>query len=238
MSSSRAERRIVVVSKELAEKIDLQRGDLSRAEFIESCIDLCLRSGGLERQREVSREEVEDLKRDVAELREKVAGRLEAVNRSYERLYQLMEALEKQMRARTPVSFPPEARAEERVSKAGLVLLRWGSEPNPSIRARYPEDWTWKTRINEETLAAIYALTLISRSQTERLRLELKSSKVAFIAAKGDSILLLVLNPDQDFKDYEEEIEVMAEEVKNFEDWEEGLPEIYEKYLTPSKHLL
>jgi len=233
MSSNRAERRIIVVSKELAEKIDLQRGELSRAEFIESCIDICLRSGGLERQRDVSREEVEELKRDVTELREKMVGRLEAVNKSYERLYQLMEALEKQMRARTLSSVSPEARVEERGPKAGLVLLRWGSESNPSIRARYPEDWPWKTRITEETLAAIYALTLISRSQTEGMRLELKSSKVAFIAAKGDSLLLLVLNPDQDFKDYGEEIRVMAEEVKNMRNWEEVLPDLSEKYLSP-----
>jgi len=233
MSSSKEEKRIIIVSKELAEKIDLQRGELSRAEFLESCIDLCLRGGGLERQREVSQEEVEDLKRDVKELRENLIGRLETINKSYERLYQLMGAFEKQMKAETLSSTTPEARAEEQSPKAGLVLLRWNSESDPSVKARYPEDWPWKARITEETLAAIYALAIISKSQTERMRLELRSSKVAFIAARGDNLLLLVLDPDQDFTDYEEEIKAMAEEVKKIRNWEKVLPDLSEKYLSP-----
>ncbi len=231
MSRGREERRMLIISKELAEKIDLQRGDLSREEFLEFCIDYCLRSGGLERRGEISRGEMEEVRRSLKEVREEVIGRLEAINKAYERLLRIVSRLERRGEPRTAVSTLLESKPREQGSGAALILLRWDAEAGPSVRARYPEDWPWEERVTEEMLTAIYALTLMSKRQTEGMRLEFKNSKVASIAMRGDSLLLLVLDPGEEFKDYEDKIRGMAEEVEVIKDWEEALPQLFEDYL-------
>lgn len=182
-------------------------------------------------ERGVPPRELEELKRSLREIREELIERLKTISSDYERLYPLVNELEgrRGSEASTPTSF--EARVEERESTSALIHLRWNPDSGPSIEARYPEDWPWKARITKEMLTALYAITLMSGRQTLGMRLKFKNSKVASIARSGDNLLLLVLDPDQDFKDYGEEIRRMAEEVEALRDWEGVLPHLFRKHL-------
>jgi len=103
---------MIVVSRELVEKIDFNRRDLSREEFIEFCIDFYLKGNDLYRERTVSQQELEDLRRSLRVVSVEVVVRLKTVNKTYEKLCQLMNTLEEQKRVKIPVPASEEGEAE------------------------------------------------------------------------------------------------------------------------------
>ena len=124
---------------------------------------------------------------------------------------------------------------EERESPVALLHLKWDPDSGPSVRDRYPEDWPWTTRITKDMLSALYAITLISKKEAEEMRLKFKTSKVASIAKNDEYLLLLVLCPDQDFKDYSEAIRDIREKVQDIKDWEGILPSLFRTHLDHTK---
>ncbi|MFB0543405.1 MAG: hypothetical protein ACETVR_01360, partial [Candidatus Bathyarchaeia archaeon] len=180
--------------------------------------------------RGVPQGELEELKRSLRAIREELIEKLKDI--SNESRYPLVKELERKRgnEAPTPTSFG--ARVDERESPAALIHLRWDPDSGPSIEARYPEDWPWKGRITKEMLTALYTITLMSGREAEGMRLKFKNSKVASIARRGDNLLLLVLDPDQDFRDYGEEIRGMAEEAEALRDWKGVLPHLFRKHLS------
>lgn len=179
--------------------------------------------------------ELEELKRSLRNVREELIERLQTISNDYKKLYPLVEKLERQRRIEesTPTSLEP--RFEEWDSPAALIHLIWDPDSGPSIEARYPEDWSWRERITKEMFSALYAITLMSGRQAEGMCLKFKNSKVVSIIRRGDNLLLLVLDPDQDFKDYNEEIRRMAEEAEALRDWEGVLLYLFRKYLSRLK---
>ena len=111
-SSGQEEEGMIVVSRELVEKIDFNRRDLSREEFIEFCVDFYLKGNDLHHERAVSQQELEDLRRSLRVVSVEVVVRLKTVNKTYEKLCQLMNTLEEQKRVKSPVPASEKGEAE------------------------------------------------------------------------------------------------------------------------------
>jgi len=235
------EKKMLIIPGGLAEKIDSNRGDMSRADFLDHCIDHCLRGEEAEEAPGVTREEFERLKAEVDKVRTvglRILEKFEIIDALRGRLDQVVADLEKGPREeegppRVVVTrFEGERRGE--ASPGGLVLVEWDDKLGPVVKATYPEDWRLGDRLDEETITAVYTLNVMSQEQTEHMRLEFKNSKVASVGSREGSVVLLVLDPDEDLQTYREKILHMAAELERDKDWEGALPNLYQKYLQRS----
>jgi len=235
------EKKMLIIPQGLVEKIDGNRGDMSRVDFLDYCINLCLREGETEGDRYVTREEFERLKADVNEVRTvglRILEKFETVDAIRSRLDQvaagLVEKGPKEERAQLK-GILAKLKGEERkeVAPGALVLVEWDEKLGPVVKATCPKDWELDDRLDQEMITAVYTLNVMSKDRTEHMRLEFKDSKVVSVGSKEASVVLLVLDPDQDIQKYQEKIMDMTAELERGEDWEEVLPDLYQKYLQP-----
>lgn len=233
---NRGKKRILIITKELAEKIDGNRGDMSRADFLNYCISCYLEKDEAEDERYVTREEFERFEGDLSEVQkigERILGKFEVVDEIQKRLGRVVAGLgKKELKVEEELLKSALAELEERVALGSLVLVEWDEKLGPLVKLTYPSDFELGNRLNDDIITAIYTLNVMSRKQTEHMRLEFKNSKVASIGSRERSVVILVLDPDQDLQEYEEKITKMAAELKESDNWKKSLPKLYEKYLS------
>ncbi len=95
------------------------------------------------------------------------------------------------------------------------------------VKLIFPEGWPIQDRIRDETLNAIFELYERLGDKAKDIRIELNNFKVASLGFKDGKLVLLILDPDQEFKSFEEDIEKAYVHLKEETNWEEKIPRIY-----------
>ncbi len=222
--SSLDDRRIIVVSKELLRKIDENRGDMGRAEFIEFCIDYCLRHG-----EEPSRASLERLSMEFESFRREVVEKLRELGEAYKRLEEA---------AQTAQPRPPETAGEplmevlEEVSQPaegwmGVSIIDWDDKLGPVVSLTYPEGWSLEEKLSRDMVTAIY--TLMNVYEGGGVSIDLDGFKVHSLGSRDGKLAILLAGGGVDCRAVAEEI---SKGLRRSRKWEEALPKLYERALS------
>ena len=227
--SSLDDRRIIIVPKDLLRKIDENRGDMGRAEFIEFCIDFCLRHG-----EEPSRAGLERLSMEFESFRKEVLERLRELGEAYKRLEE-----KPQPPASTPPSPtnpPPEAEplveALEEISQPAepdmaVSIIDWDDRLGPVVALTYPEEWDLKDKLTRDMVTAIY--TLMNVYEGGGVSIDLDGFRVHSLGSKDGKLAVLVASGDADYRSV---AEFISRGLKRSTNWEEALPKLYKRALS------
>ena len=151
--SSLDDRRIIVVPKELLRKIDENRGDMGRAEFIEFCIDFCLRHG-----EEPSRAGLERLSREFESFRREVMERLRELGEAYKRLEETSTTPQPKPAEEGPLMEVLEEVSQPAEGWMGVSIIDWDDKLGPVVSLTYPEGWSLEEKLTRDMVTAIYTL--------------------------------------------------------------------------------
>jgi len=227
--SSLDDRRIIIVPKDLLRKIDENRGDMGRAEFIEFCVDFCLRHG-----EEPSRAGLERLSMEFESFRKEVLERLRELGEAYKRL-----AEKPQPPASTPPSPtnpPPEAEplveVLEEVSQPAepdmaVSIIDWDDRLGPVVALTYPEEWDLKDKLTRDMVTAIY--TLMNVYEGGGVSIDLDGFRINSLGSKDGKLAVLVASGDVDSRPV---AEFISRGLKRSTNWEEALPKLYKRALS------
>ena len=220
--SSLDDRRIIVVPKELLRKIDENRGDMGRAEFIEFCIDFCLRHG-----EEPSRAGLERLSREFESFRREVMERLRELE-----AYRRLEEKPQPPPASTPREAEPLVEVLREVSQPdepgmAVSIIDWDDRLGPVVALTYPEEWDLKDKLTRDMVTAIY--TLMNVYEGGGVSIDLDGFRVYSLGSRDGKLAILLASGGVDCRAVAEEI---SKGLRRSRKWEETLPKLYERALS------
>ena len=221
--SSLDDRRMIIVPKHLLRKIDENRGDMGRAEFIEFCIDFCLRHG-----EEPSRAGLERLSTELESFKKEVLERLRELGEAYRRLEERPQP--------PPVSTPREAEPLVEVLKEvsqpaepdmAVSIIDWDDRLGPVVSLTYPEGWDLKDKLTRDVVTAVY--TLMNVYEGGGVSIDLDGFRINSLGSKDGKLAVLVASGDVDSRPV---AEFISRGLKRSAKWEEDLPKLYERALS------
>ena len=221
--SSLDDRRIIIVPKDLLRKIDENRGDMGRAEFIEFCIDFCLRHG-----EEPSRAGLERLSMEFESFKKEVLERLRELGEAYRRL----EEKPQPPPASTPREVESLVEVLEEVSQpaeSGMAvsIIDWDDRLGPVVALTYPEEWDLKDKLTRDMVTAIY--TLMNVYEGGGVSVDLDGFRIHSLGSKDGKLAVLVASGDVDSRPV---AEFISKGLKRSTNWEEALPKLYKRALS------
>ena len=228
--SSLDDRRIIIVPKHLLRKIDENRGDMGRAEFIEFCVDFCLRHG-----EEPGRADFERLSMEFESFRKEVLERLRELGEAYRRLEEKPQPPPVST-SPSPSNPPPEAEplveVLEEVSQPdepgmAVSIIDWDDRIGPVVGLTYPEGWDLKGKLTRDVVTAVY--TLMNVYEGGGVSIDLDGFRIHSLGAKDGRLAVLVASGDVD---YGPVAEFISRGLKRSTNWEEDLPKLYRRALS------
>ena len=221
--SSLDDRRIIIVPKHLLRKIDENRGDMGRAEFIEFCIDFCLRHG-----EEPSRAGLERLSMELESFKKEVLERLRELGEAYRRV----EEKPQPPPASTPGEAEPLVEVLKEVSQPAepdmaVSIIDWDDRLGPVVSLTYPEEWDLKDKLTRDMVTAIY--TLMNVYEGGGVSVDLDGFRIHSLGSKDGKLAVLVASGDMDYRPV---AEFISRGLKRSAKWEEALPKLYERALS------
>ena len=228
--SSLDDRRIIIVPKHLLRKIDENRGDMGRAEFIEFCIDFCLRHG-----EEPSRAGLERLSMEFESFKKEVLERLKQLGEAYRRLEERLQPPPAST-SPSPTTPPPETEhlvevleevSQPAESDMAVSIIDWDDRLGPVVSLTYPEEWDLKDKLTRDMVTAIY--TLMNVYEGGGVSIDLDGFRVHSLGSKDGKLAVLVASGDVDSRPV---AEFISRGLKRSTNWEEALPKLYERALS------
>jgi len=220
--SSLDDRRIIVVPKELLRKIDENRGDMGRAEFIEFCIDFCLRHG-----EEPSRAGLERLSREFESFRREVMERLRELGEAYKRLEETSTTPQPKPAEEGPLMEVLEEVSQPAEGWMGVSIIDWDDKLGPVVSLTYPEGWSLKEKLTRDMVTAIY--TLMNVYEGGGVSIDLDGFRVYSLGSRDGKLAILLASGGVDCRAVAEEI---SKGLRRSRKWEETLPKLYERALS------
>ena len=220
--SSLDDRRIIVVPKELLRKIDENRGDMGRAEFIEFCIDFCLRHG-----EEPSRAGLERLSREFESFRREVMERLRELGEAYKRLEETSTTPQPKPAEEGPLMEVLEEVSQPAEGWMGVSIIDWDDKLGPVVSLTYPEGWSLKEKLTRDMVTAIY--TLMNVYEGGGVSIDLDGFRVYSLGSRDGKLAILLASGGVDCRAVAEEI---SKGLRRSRKWEEALPKLYERALS------